>query len=177
MISITITYVLNVNASKRYRSIKDKATRPRIEEEMPSLLGTIVGIAMYWNVSTFPVKLIKAKNDKHVQHIDGYFCTATIWHLEELASMLGPNEVCFISQDNKARVRIEQSPLKMHVEYRVSLPDYDWVVATGHKLIPLVYAGIQIQSNGLGNREAVRYSGPTYIAMRSGKHSSSTAFC
>ena len=96
--------------------------------------------------------------------------------------MLGPNEVCFISQDDKARVPIrltaanKQNPLLMHVEYRVSLPDHDWVVATGHKLIPSVYAGIQIQSNGLGNREAVGYLGPTYIAIRSGKHSSSTAF-
>ena len=45
-------------------------------------------------------------NDKHVQHIDGYFCTATIWHLEELASILGPNEVYFISQDDKACVPI-----------------------------------------------------------------------
>ena len=57
-------------------------------------------------MSTVPVKLIKVKNDKHVQHIDGYFCTATIGHLEELAPMLGPNEVCFISQDDKARVPI-----------------------------------------------------------------------
>ena len=40
------------------------------------------------HVSTAPVKLIKAKNDKHVQHIDSYFCTATIWHLKELASIL-----------------------------------------------------------------------------------------
>ena len=40
------------------------------------------------HVSPAPVKLIKAKNDKHVQHIDGFFCTATIWHLKELASIL-----------------------------------------------------------------------------------------
>ncbi len=64
----------------------------------------------------------------------------------------------------------------MHVEYRVSLPDHDWVVAERHKLIPSVYAGINIQPNGLGERQAVVYSGPTYIAIRSGKHSSSTAF-
>jgi hypothetical protein len=49
-------------------------------------------------------------------------------------------------------------------------------MTTGNKLIPCVYSGIQIQSNGLGNREAVDYSGPTYIAIRSGKHLSSTAF-
>ena len=134
------------------------------------------------HVSTVPVKLIRAQNDKHVKHIDGPFCTATIRHLEELASTLGPDEVCFISQDDKCRVPIgltaanKQSPLLMHVEYRVSLPDHDWVVAEKHKLIPSVYAGINIQSNGLGDRQAVGYSGPTYIAIRSGKHSSSTAY-
>ena len=68
---------------------------------------------------------------------------------------LGPDEVCFIRQDDKCRVPIgltaakEQSPLLMHVESRVSLPDHDWVVAERHKLIPSVYAGINIQSNGL----------------------------
>jgi len=44
-----------------------------------------------------------------------------------------------------------------------------------HKLIPSVYAGIRIMPDGLGNKEAVSYSGSTYIAIRSGKHSSSTA--
>ncbi|KZR95977.1 Uncharacterized protein APZ42_009943, partial [Daphnia magna] len=67
----------------------------------------------------------------------------------------------------------QTEPSLMHVEYRVSLPDHDWVVAEKHKLIPSVYAGIQIHPNGFVNRECVSYSGPTYI--RSGKHSSSTA--
>jgi hypothetical protein len=34
----------------------------------------------------------------------------------------------------------------MHVEYSVRLSDHDWVVAEKHKLILLVYAGIQIQT-------------------------------
>jgi hypothetical protein len=63
----------------------------------------------------------------------------------------------------------------MHVEYCTSLPDHDWVLAAQHKLIPSVYAGIVIGENGMGNCEAVTYSGPTFIAIRSGKHSSSTA--
>lgn len=134
------------------------------------------------HVNTVPVKLLRAHNDHHVRHVDGPFCTATIAHLEELASVFGPNEVCFISQDDKARVPIglaaanKQTPLLMHLEYKVRLPDHDWVVAAQHKLIPSVYAGIKILPNGLGKREAVGYSGPTYIAIRSGKHSSSTAF-
>lgn len=63
----------------------------------------------------------------------------------------------------------------MHVEYRVTLPDHDWVLAEKHKLIPSVYALNEIEINKIGNPKAVGYSGPTYIAIRSGKHSSSTA--
>jgi len=87
------------------------------------------------HVKTVPVKLIRAQNNNHVKHVDGEFCTATITHLEELSSILGPKEVCFISQDDKCRVPIgvtaanKQSPLLMHVEYRISSPDHDWVVA------------------------------------------------
>jgi hypothetical protein len=58
------------------------------------------------NVSTIPVKLIRAQKDHHANHIDGFICTTTIRHLEELVSMLGQNVVCFVSQDEKARVPI-----------------------------------------------------------------------
>lgn len=39
-----------------------------------------------------------------------------------------------------------------------------------------MYAAININFNGAGKTDAIGYSGPTYIAVRSGKHSSSTAF-
>ena len=126
------------------------------------------------HVTTVPIKLIRDQDQK--------LCVSTIKHLEEISSTLVPNEVCFISQYDKARVPIgltaanKQSPLLMHVEYRVSLPDHDWVVAAQHKLIPFVYGGIVVQPNGLGKPEAVSYSGRTYIAILSGKHSSSTAY-
>lgn len=61
------------------------------------------------------------------------------------------------------------------MEYRIKLSDHDWVIAERHKLIPSVYAVIKITSSMLGQPEAVGYSGPTYIAIRSEKHSSSTA--
>ena len=117
------------------------------------------------HVKTVPGKLIRAQNDDHTKHVDGEFCTATITHSEKLSSILGPKKVCFISQDDKCRVSIgvtaanKQSPLLMHVEYRISLPDHDWVVADQHKIIPSVYAGIRIMPDGLGNKEAVSYSG------------------
>lgn len=133
------------------------------------------------HVVTVPVKLCRADSDLHKGHADQPFCTASIRSLETLASILGPEQVAFISQDDKARVPIgitavkKQSPFLMHLEYRIKLPDHDWVIAERHKLIPSVYAGINIKSECMGQPEAVSYSGPTYIAIRSGKHSSSTA--
>lgn len=46
----------------------------------------------------------------------------------------------------------------------------------GHKLISSVYAEIVIEKKGLGDREAVEYCGPSYIAIGSAKLSFSTAF-
>lgn len=128
-----------------------------------------------------PVKLSRPEADHHKAHCDQQFCVATIRSLETIASVLGPHQVSFISQDDKARVPIgttaanKQLPLLMHVEYRVSLPDHDWVVASKHKLIPSVYAACIIKADTIGSPEAVTYTGPTYIAIRSAKHSSSKA--
>ena len=130
------------------------------------------------HVNTVPVKLTRAHTDAHKSHIDGRFAMATTNNMEEVAATLGPAEVCFLSQDDKARVPIgitaanKQVPMLMHLEYRVTFPDHDWVVAAGHKLIPSVYAGIVINPGEIGNRHAVAYSGPT---IRSMKHTSSTA--
>lgn len=53
------------------------------------------------HVSTVPVRLTRATNDDHKQHADTNFCRASIRYLEELASILGPKHVLFISQDDK----------------------------------------------------------------------------
>lgn len=115
------------------------------------------------HVKTCPVKLVRSENDKHCTHPDGRFCTSTINLLEELASFLGPKQVCFISQDDKTRFSVgltaakHQAPMLMHVEYKISLPDHDWVVAAKHKLIPSVYAGIVVKENAFGKPDAVGY--------------------
>jgi len=132
------------------------------------------------HVVTLPVRLKRPESNLHSKHPDGHFCTASIFALEELASCLGPS-CFFLSQDDKCRVPIgltacqKQSPLLMHLEYQVRLPDHDWVIAERHKLIPSVYAAIKVDRDHFGQRTAVGYSGPTYIAIRSGKHDSSTA--
>ena len=101
-----------------------------------------------------------------------------IRNLESLASILGPDEVFFSSMDDKARVPLvitaanAQAPILMHRDYHVKLPDHDFIVAEKHKLIPSVYAGIVIKEDGEGKPDSVTHSGPTYVAIRSGKHSS-----
>jgi len=64
-------------------------------------------------------------------HVDGKFASVTIANMEEVASVLGLQEVCFISQDDKAHVPFgitaanKRALLLMHVEYKVTLPDHD----------------------------------------------------
>ncbi|ESO11249.1 hypothetical protein HELRODRAFT_183352 [Helobdella robusta] len=65
---------------------------------------------------------------------------------------------------------------ELHKELlNMGLPDHDWVIGDRHKLIPSVYAGLVISEKGYGAKEAVTYSGPTFISVRSEKHSSSNA--
>jgi hypothetical protein len=68
--------------------------------------------------------------------------------------MLEPHENCLLSQDDKARVPI----------------------AERHKFFPSVYASVSIPNGCLGDPEITGYSGRTYVAIRSGKHASSTAY-
>ncbi|CAH1112153.1 unnamed protein product [Psylliodes chrysocephalus] len=111
----------------------------------------------------------------HLKHNDGTFYTVTIRNLESLASILGHDKVFFLSMDDKARVPLgiiavnAQAPILMYFNYRVKLPDHEFMLAEKHKLIPSVYAGIVIKKDGEGK------PGPTYVAIRSGKHSSSNA--
>lgn len=95
--------------------------------------------------------------------------------------ILGPDQLFFISQGDKAWVPIgltavnNQAPNLMHMRYRVTLPNHNWVITERYKLIPSVYAGIKISLSMLRLPQAVGYSGPTHIAIRRGKHSSPTA--
>ena len=94
------------------------------------------------HVRTVPVRLKKASNDEHKKHIDQYFATNTIDHLKTLAGTFGADAMLFLSQDDKARVPLglpaarKQAPLLMYLDYKISLPDHDFVIVSGHKLIP-----------------------------------------
>ena len=86
-----------------------------------------------------------------------------------------------ISVDDKAKVpisfisAIEQAPLMMHVNYEIILPDHDFAKAAKHKLTPFVHPACEMKSHSSKADPEITYSGPTYIAIRSGKYDSSTA--
>ena len=71
-----------------------------------------------------------------------------------------------MSNDDKAPVPLGlaaanlQAPILMHMEYRVTLPDHNFVVAPRHTLIPSVYAICEIKENG-----DLSYTGETYIRI------------
>ena len=64
----------------------------------------------------------------------------------DLCTPIGPQITMLFSPDDKARIALgiaaasKEQPIVMNTEYRVKLPDHDWVVAEKHKLIPSVYA-------------------------------------
>ena len=134
------------------------------------------------NVTTAPVKLYKSQNPKHASHPSIKFTRASIGSLEELAEILGPAEVTFQSQDDKAKVPIgltatnEQAPMLIHMDYQVTLSDHDFAVVPKYKLIPSVIGDTKlVKSKDLKN-DTVTYSGATYIGIRRAKHSASSAF-
>jgi hypothetical protein len=130
------------------------------------------------HVETVPVKLVKAQNLKRKQHPATNFAYTSIQHVKEAVSVMGPDVAVFVSCDDKARIPLglaaanKQAPILMHLDYKVKLPDHDFVIATRHKLIPSVYATCLLKPDDLSN--AVSYSGPTFIAIRSGKHDSTS---
>ncbi|CAG8564054.1 7053_t:CDS:2 [Dentiscutata erythropus] len=78
------------------------------------------------------------------------------------------------SKEGKRHIKTPRPTNKL--KYRVELPDHDWVVAERHKLIPSVYAVLDVQEGKYEQAEAITYSGPTFIRIHSGKHDSSTAY-
>ena len=89
-------------------------------------------------------------------------------------------QVTFHFQDNKAKVALglpaanKQAPILMRMEFEIRLPDHEFTVAPMHTLIRSVIDIMEIKEKTY-SREAVTYSGTTYVAIRSAKHSQSCA--
>ena len=127
------------------------------------------------HVHTVPVKLLKPQTVARKAHVDHEFAKAVCTSAEEFACLFDANDVFYLSQDDKAKVPLglpiskKQTAILMHVDYKVTLPDHDFPIGAKHKLIPSVYAGCVMKES------KISFSGPTFIAIRSQKHDSSTA--
>ena len=128
-------------------------------------------------------QILKNYNN-HIANITNSECynVAIKLYLKQLASFFGSKNTFVLSVDNKAKVPIGvtaaqyQSPLVLHMTYEIRLPDHDFVKASKHKLTPSVYAACEIKSTSAKSQEVFTYSGPMFIAIRSFKHDSSTAY-
>ena len=130
------------------------------------------------HVHTVPVKIRRAQNNLRNKHEDANFCFATKQYMKDIVSLFGEKNVFVLSVPIPIGVTTanKEMPLIMHVDYEIRLPDHDFVKATKHKLTPSVYAACEIRSTSSKTAPEISYSGPTYIAIRSGKHDSSTAY-
>ena len=111
-------------------------------------------------------------------NVDAYFTFPIKRQKRDIVSLFGSLNIFVFSSDDKAKVSIgitsvtKQAPLIMHVTYEIRLPDHDSVKATKHKLTTSLHAAYEIKSPSSRADPRTTYSGPTYIAIRSGKHSS-----
>lgn len=128
------------------------------------------------HVSTVNAKIVRAQKDSKRMHKDFHCAAAAQQYLRDLAAFLGHDSVNFLSIDDKAQVPLAmaaatiQSPVIMHMKYRVRLPDHDFPVGERHKLIPSVYGLCNVKPF-----EGISYSGPTFIKIRSAKHDTPTS--
>ena len=129
------------------------------------------------HVQTVPLKLLRPENTLRKRNVDRMFAKSFMDDMHEICKLFGPSAVLYLSNDDKARVPLGlaaaslQSPILMHLDYKVGLPDHNFVVAQRHKLIPSVYGVCEVQDNG-----NLSYSGDTFIRIRSGKHDKSNSY-
>ncbi|KAF2898335.1 hypothetical protein ILUMI_07839 [Ignelater luminosus] len=140
---------------------KPKRGRPPIEKEQEGLQEAILNL-VYYGASA---------DDRRKSDI--LKCAKT--HIRDLAELLGPQAVNVLSVDDKARVPLglpaaqKQAPKLMRYERQILMPDHDYPIAKGLKLIPSVIDVLCFKD------WKVSYSGPTCISTRGGAIDSSTA--
>ena len=94
-----------------------------------------------------------------------------------IPKIFGPEAVTFLSNDDKTRNPLDldaatlETPILMHLEYKVKLPNHSFVATPAHKPILSVYAVCEITWKG-----EVFYSGDTFVRLRSAKHDTFNAF-
>ena len=128
------------------------------------------------HMKTVPVKILKPEASLRKRNVDRGFAKSFIDDMFEVANIFGALATLFLSNDDKASVPLGlaaaslQALILMHLSYKVTLLDHDFVVGAKHKQIPSVYGVCEITSQG-----KVSYAGGTFIRIRSGKYDTSSA--
>ena len=121
--------------------------------------------------------MIQPENSLHNKHPDRIYAAESYNSAFHIYEIIGPKASIAFSVDDKSSVEIcvtaakEQRPMLMIMAARVCLPDHDFVKGSHHSLTPSV-----IGVNRLDEKGKVLYSGETYVAVRSLKHNSSSAY-
>jgi len=194
LLSAILNIVQSVSAAddrRRCEALRSVKTLDDLVSELEKMNHTISRSATYLrllprrgntsegkrHVQTVPVKLLRPENSLRKKNPDRGYAMSFVNDIQQLEELFGPDQILFLSNDDKARVPIGlaaatlQSPLLMHLEWAVRLPDHDFVVGPRHKLTPSVIAVCNLKENG-----SLSYSGETYIFVRSGKHDTSNAY-
>ena len=101
---------------------------------------------------------------------------ASVKYARELAELFSDEQGFFLSQDDKARMPIglpiskKQDVMLMHLEYKVSFRSRfsRWKKSQADSIS-------DASCNRRKENDGIGYSGPTYIAIQSGKHGKSCA--
>ncbi|KAF2900273.1 hypothetical protein ILUMI_05912 [Ignelater luminosus] len=150
---------------------KPKRGRPPIEKEQEGLQEAILNLVYYGASADDRRRSEILKCAKTVDEL----LAGQIKHIGDLAELLGPQAVNVLSVDDKARVPLglpaaqKQAPILMRYERQILMPDHDYPIAKGLKLIPSVIGVLCFKD------WKVSYSGPTCISIRGGAIDSSTA--
>ena len=105
-------------------------------------------------VKVVPVKLYRPQNNLRKKYVDCHFAIASVKHARELASLFLDKNVFFLSADDNTRVPLglpvpkKWTAILIHFEYRVKLPDNDFLIGKEHKLIPSVYPAWEKNKDG-----------------------------
>ena len=120
--------------------------------------------------SKVPVKLLRPEVSLRKKNLDRMYPKSFTNNMLLVRKLFDPQAVLFISHDNKGKVTLVlaaatlQAPILVNLEYKVRLPDHNFVVGARHNLISSV-CGIW----------DIIYSGDTFIRIRSDKHDKSSA--
>ncbi|GBP70813.1 hypothetical protein EVAR_54326_1 [Eumeta japonica] len=138
---------------KQQLNVHETVGRPRLEEAQPELLKVLAEIASFGGGADEKCRTEMIRSCRTLDDL-----------VKELEALV-PVKLARATNDEH----------KSHPDGKFCTASIRAIESRLNAWACSVYAGIEINTDGMGRPEVVTYSGPTYVAIRSGKHSSSSA--